>query len=105
MQVIAQCEIEPRECRAMASELHVCTLALGSSATDTSHHVLRFRTTVHSATRLARLFSDAIVSVYTRQTSTLALPLGVDDQRAVLVLPESEVRANLTFQASLISTE
>lgn len=106
LQVVGQCQIEPEECNVIRRELQACSLALGSAprSTNTEDVILRLRAGVDRASRFAREFSDAIVSVYTRQAAPLAHALGVADERAIAVLPEAEVRATVTFQASRIAT-
>lgn len=89
--------VRPAEADAVAAELRALQL-MGASRVG----ALRARAAVARAQRFAGAFASAVGDLFGPRVVALAAALGVES-RAAAVFAESEVRANVAFQASRVA--
>lgn len=97
---LGMCGFEPPECMALERELAMWQRLGGFSHPD---EALRLRATLQRVMRVADSYSAVLVNSLSGAASVLGNALGVPDYQS-LVFPESEVRANVVFQLSKLTS-
>lgn len=97
---LGMCGFEPPECMALERELAMWQRLGGFSHPEEAR---RLRATLQRVIRLADAYSTVLVNSLSGAASVLGNALGVPDYQS-LVFPESEVRANVVFQLSKLTS-